>query len=534
MRSASRLVGLVSLLTLVLLPAPAVRAQCILANPSFELDGSVSAEFSGWYEFGNVGTVSTAAHGFQAARVTGPNTGDWGVSGFWQQLAASPGQQWRASAYVQHPSSKPLNGASSAILNIEWRDAGLNLISYESLPAATSGTPTDTYQLVSLTSAPAPVGTAYTRVLVANVQGPGDAAADAYFDAVQFEHLGPPTPEQRQWNDFPGGTTLSFSGRTWRVKGPGYYGPGTNLFCDSGSCVWVDGSDRLHMTIKNISGSWYSTEVTLEEALGYGDYVFTTVGNLGLLDPKAVLGLFLWRYGPCYDSSYLWWNPYDEIDVEISRWANPSNDLGQFVAQPYDFPGNINRFSIDYSGGGEVSYAFRWLPDGVAFRSWFGGALDEIPENLIHTWDYTGPHIPRPEEPRVHINLWQFTGPPATNQEVVLSSFRFVPEESVTVSVEPPATGTGRQLLAAPVPNPFRSSTVIRWTLPTEGPTLLAVFDVSGRRVRTLVDEVLPAGAHSASWNGTSQAGSELPPGVYQVLLRTPEREEARSVVRLR
>jgi hypothetical protein len=306
-RPVSCLLGFVSFLAFVLLSAIPAHAQCILANPSFELSGSVSVQFSGWYEFGDIGTVTEAAHGFQAARVTGPNTGDWGVSGFWQQLTASPGQQWRASAYVQHPSAKPLNGASSAILNIEWRDAGLNLISYESLAAATAGTLTDTYQFVTLTSGPAPVGTAYTRVLVANVQGPGDAAGDAYFDAVQFEHLGPPTPEERQWNDFPGGTTLSFGGRTWRVKGPGYYGPGPNLFCDSGSCVWVDESDQLHMTIKNISGSWYSTEVTLEEELGYGDYVFTTIGNLGLMDSTAVLGLFLWRYGPCYDNSYLWW-----------------------------------------------------------------------------------------------------------------------------------------------------------------------------------------------------------------------------------
>ena len=41
---------------------------------------------------------------------------------------------------------------------------------------------------------------------------------------------------------------------------------------------------------------------------------------------------------------------------------------------------------------------------------------------MIHSWTYTGPHIPRPEQPRVHINLWQFDGPPASDQEVIIDA----------------------------------------------------------------------------------------------------------------
>lgn len=509
-----------------------VEAQCILANPSFELHGSASVEFAGWNELGDVGTVSEAAHGFLAARATGPNSGDWGVSGFWQQFDAVPGQRWKASAYVQHPSGKPLLGLSRAIVNIEWRNGGGGLISYESLTAADASTSRDTYQLVSLTSSPAPTGTVTTRIFIASLQGPGDPAADVYFDAVQFEHLGPPSPEDRQWSDFPGGRAVSFAGRTWRVKGPGFYGPGPSRFCDAANCVWVDGSERLHMTIQNLSGSWYSTEVALEEALGYGDYVFTSVGRLDLLDPKVVLGLFLWRYGPCYSSSYLWWNPYDEVDVEISRWGNPANNQGQFVAQPYDYPGNLVRFPIVY-GEGEVSYAFRWLPDEVAFRSWHGGPFDESPGSLIFSWDYAGPHIPRPEGPRAHVNLWQFNGPPATNQEVILSGFRFIPAESLTVDVSPSGPVAGDRLLAAPTPNPFRSNATIRWTSPREIRTRLSVYDVSGRRIRTLVDRVLPPGEHRVVWDGVAEEGRTLPAGLYWIHLRVGEKSESRGIVHL-
>ena len=116
-----------------------------------------------------------------------------------------------------------------------------------------------------------------------------------------------------------------------------------------------------------------------EEALGYGDYILTTVGRLDLLDPQAVLGIFLWEYGPCWDDSYTWWNAFNEIDIEYSRWQNPSSDIGQFVAQPYDWPGNISRFDATFGEGEVTSHAMRWLPDRVEYRVWRGGPTTSRP-----------------------------------------------------------------------------------------------------------------------------------------------------------
>ena len=123
-----------------------------------------------------------------------------------------------------------------------------------------------------------------------------------------------------EWIDFPGGRTVDFANRTWRVKGPGYYGPGPSNFCHLPACVWVDGVG-LHLTIQNVGGAWNSTEVVLEDALGYGDYVFTLRGSVDLLDVHAVLRLFIWQYGPCWDPGYLWWNPYNEVDVGSAAGA---------------------------------------------------------------------------------------------------------------------------------------------------------------------------------------------------------------------
>ena len=522
-------------LLLILAAGPPGQAagQCILANPSFEITGSGTV-FGGWNQLGVVGSVTEASHGQLAARVSGPNTGDWDVSGYWQSMDCEPGEQWEATGRVRHPADRPLTGQCAALVNVEWRDAGGGLIDYDSFAVADASSPADEWLDFAVTSAPAPAGTVSARYLLGVLQSPDDPSPDVWFDQVTFYSTTPPTIDEVQWNDFPGGRTVEFADRTWRVKGPGYYGPGPSSFCHLPECVWVDAEDRLHLTIKRFGSTWASTEVTLEEALGYGDYVFTLAGAVDQLDVRAVLGLFIWQYGPCYDPAYLWWNPFNEIDVEISRWGIPGNDVGQFVVQPYDWwSGNLSRFDAAFGTEELSSYAFEWLPDRVEFRAWRGGPDDEAPETLIHAWSYAGPHIPRPEQPRVHMNLWQFDGPPATEQEAVVHGFAFTPADGpVGVGEQPappPFSEVARLFPAAP--NPFNPTTTIRYELRRDGIAEIAVFDVTGARVRTLVNGHVTAGEHQVTWDGRNDAGRRLASGVYLCLLSAGDFRTAQRMV---
>ena len=51
--------------------------QSMLANPSFEVTGTGGNIFAGWNQFGIVASDSESYHGNYAARVSGPNDGDW-------------------------------------------------------------------------------------------------------------------------------------------------------------------------------------------------------------------------------------------------------------------------------------------------------------------------------------------------------------------------------------------------------------------------------------------------------------------------
>jgi hypothetical protein len=65
-------------------------------------------------------------------------------------------------------------------------------------------------------------------------------------------------------------------------------------------------------------------------------------------------------------------------------------------------------------------------------------------------------------------------------------------------------------------PNPFNPSTTIRYDLPAAGPVRIAIFDVAGRLLRTLLDgQVRPAGSHAAFWDGRDAAGRVASAGSY-------------------
>lgn len=399
--------------------------ECLVANPSFE----VGLGLDGWNTFGDVGLTDTLrVHGQRSLSVGGPGTGSWGVSGAWQRFDASQGTIVDVVVRVGHNDALAITHEARGIVNVEWRDASDELISYQSVDVLEASDVPGAMRTHRLTSGPAPAGTASGRVLLGVLQSPFQEPGRVVFDLVDYVVRTTPTYDELQWGDFPSGRMVSFAGHDWRVKGPGVYGPGPNFFSDSTDVVDVE-NDELIVSQINLNGTWSSAEVVLTEPLGYGDYVFTTRGRLDNFAPNIILGLFLWQYPLCYDVRNTW-NQHNEIDVEISRWADPTNDVAQFVIQPYDTDGNIDRFDIAYSDDELVSYAFEWLPDRIEFRSWRGGPADESPSTLIHDWTYTGQHLPRPEQPRVHVNLWYVgsDGPSdGVPRMVVVSDFEFRP-----------------------------------------------------------------------------------------------------------
>ncbi len=75
-------------------------------------------------------------------------------------------------------------------------------------------------------------------------------------------------------------------------------------------------------------------------------------------------------------------------------------------------------------------------------------------------------------------------------------------------------------------PNPFNPTTTIRFDLPTSSDVHLAVFDMNGRRVRSLVERRLPAGSHSINFDA-----DRLPSGAYVYRLQTDGKTVTRTMI---
>ncbi len=88
--------------------------------------------------------------------------------------------------------------------------------------------------------------------------------------------------------------------------------------------------------------------------------------------------------------------------------------------------------------------------------------------------------------------------------------------------------------LSQNVPNPFNPSTTIRFALPQAGPVSLTIYDVNGRRVRTLVDGRAEAGPHSLVWDGRDALAREVASGVYLYRLTIAEGVLVRKMLMVR
>jgi hypothetical protein len=106
----------------------------------------------------------------------------------------------------------------------------------------------------------------------------------------------------------------------------------------------------------------------------------------------------------------------------------------------------------------------------------------------------------------------------------------------VVTSVDDGETPPRALRLEQNYPNPFNPSTRIAYEI-AGGPTdrvLLSVYDVTGARVRTLVDGVVKPGRYVATWDGRNTHGQPVSSGIYFYRLSTPTRSLTRKMVLLK
>ncbi|MFO7614051.1 MAG: lectin like domain-containing protein [Bacteroidales bacterium] len=112
-----------------------------------------------------------------------------------------------------------------------------------------------------------------------------------------------------------------------------------------------------------------------------------------------------------------------------------------------------------------------------------------------------------------------------------IDDIKIYASEGMIVQVEELLDPLTLPLMASP--NPFQSYTTVKFELAQASSVSLAIYDMHGRLVHTLVDSYQPAGNYAVQWNGTDGAGIQVRNGIYICILRTDSQTVSRKMIKM-
>jgi hypothetical protein len=83
-------------------------------------------------------------------------------------------------------------------------------------------------------------------------------------------------------------------------------------------------------------------------------------------------------------------------------------------------------------------------------------------------------------------------------------------------------------------PNPFNLNTEITFTVPSGSQVTLDIYDILGKKIKTLISEYLEAGYYSVRWEGVDQSGKALSSGLYFYSLESGATRLSRKMLLLK
>jgi hypothetical protein len=200
------------------------------------------------------------------------------------------------------------------------------------------------------------------------------------------------------------------------------------------------------------------------------------------------------------------------------------SDDGPFTGCiPYSLLSNPNGGSIGYFANSTIG----WAIAGLQYKHRvFEAASDVTVGTLGELWrqgneNFVGALQPFP----IH----------SSSAQTVFSSVLFgdpglrLPDRSTPVSEIRTESVPHTIELLGNYPNPFNSTTTLRYELPSAAHVTLSIYNIEGRQVATLVNEVMTAGEHSILWSADAQAS-----GIYFATLRSGDVTKSVKLVYLR
>ena len=333
----------------------------------------------------------------------------------------------------------------------------------------------------------------------------------------------PPAPADGGMMDLAYGSAwgLSGDGQTlvglyWRPGQPGGLAHASAWTADGGLVDLGSGGGNSRANAASYDGS---VIVGWDEDPGFGTW-WPTVWRDGVRTVLAQPDAFCLANSVTDDGSIIGGVTYEESQRSrvgaLWHWNGSSYDVQILGVLEGSTPGDyaqaiVNGITPDGSmcvGYNQYSFnpgdasGFIWTPEGgmVAVGDYLAGHGITVPADLLLT-TIAGVS----DDGSVMVGIGQYYTPPFDNVTFIIRA---------TDLTDVPDAAAGLAVGAA-YPNPFNPRTSIPVTLDRAAAVSVEIFDLAGRRVRTLHRGHLAAGDHVFAWHGVDDHGSAVPSGVY-------------------
>ena len=83
-------------------------------------------------------------------------------------------------------------------------------------------------------------------------------------------------------------------------------------------------------------------------------------------------------------------------------------------------------------------------------------------------------------------------------------------------------------------PNPFNPVTTLRYDIPEDGMVSITIYDIMGRKVRTLINEYQDIGYRTILWDATDDYGRAVSAGMYVYMIQAGDFRQVKKMVLLK
>jgi|WetSurMetagenome_2_1015567.scaffolds.fasta_scaffold138739_2 hypothetical protein len=162
--------------------------------------------------------------------------------------------------------------------------------------------------------------------------------------------------------------------------------------------------------------------------------------------------------------------------------------------------------------------------------------IDTIPNTPFYIYNYRINIITlrfniSPDAPPQEITI-DTTGPINFGYNPVFVSGRM--RIIVIPAVDEDVTTPQNFSLSQNYPNPFNASTMIEFSLSKDEHVTLAIYDLLGRRIISLLNNGIEEGSYSVIWDGKDESGRDVPSGTYFYRLSTSEAVQSKRMTLIR